>query len=99
LRATEDVENALVASSRRREQVFLLSDGASALQRARDASGAAYDKGVVSLIEVLQADESLLNVLDAQVQAHTESTRSMVAIFKAVGGGWSPQPLPLIASE
>lgn len=99
LRATEDVENALVASSRRREQAFLLADGASALQRARDASGAAYDKGVVSLIEVLQADESLLNVLDAQVQAHTESTRSMVAIFKAVGGGWSPEPLPLIASE
>lgn len=99
LRATEDVENALVASSRRREQAFLLADGASALQRARDASGAAYDKGVVSLIEVLQADESLLNVLDAQVQAHTESTRSMVAIFKAVGGGWSPEPLPLIVSE
>ena len=99
LRATEDVENALVSLSRRREQASLLAEGARSLQRARDASGAAYDKGVVSLIEVLQADESLLNVLDAQVQAHTESTRSSVAIFRAVGGGWTPEPPSVLVSR
>ncbi|RLJ38115.1 efflux transporter outer membrane subunit [Acidovorax sp. 106] len=99
LRATEDVENALVSLSRRREQASLLAEGAQSLQRARDASGAAYDKGVVSLIEVLQADESLLNVLDAQVQAHTESTRSSVAIFRAVGGGWAPEQPPVLVSR
>ena len=62
-------------------------------------TSAAYDKGVVSLIEVLQADESLLNVLDAQVQATTESTRSAVATFRAVGGGWSPEQPPMVVSR
>lgn len=99
LRATEDVENALVSLNRRREQASVLAEGVSSLKRARDASGAAYDKGVVSLIEVLQADESLLSVLDAQVQANTESTRSVVAIFKAVGGGWTPEQSPVVVSK
>jgi NodT family efflux transporter outer membrane factor (OMF) lipoprotein len=99
LQATEDVENALVSLHRRREQASLLMEGARSLQQARDASGAAYDKGVVSLIEVLQADETLLNVMDAQVQAHTESTRSSVAIFRAVGGGWAPEQPPVLVSR
>lgn len=88
LRATEDVENALSSFAHRGEQAEVLAVGAKSLVRAREASGAAFDKGVVSLIEVLQADESLLNVLDAQVQAQTESARAGVLIFKALGGGW-----------
>ena len=59
-----------------------------ALGRARKASGAAYDKGVVSLIEVLQADESLLRASDAELQAETEAARAGVAAFRALGGGW-----------
>ncbi|MDA8456688.1 efflux transporter outer membrane subunit [Acidovorax sp. GBBC 3334] len=92
LRATEDVENSLVALDRRREQASRLAEGAGSLTRARQAAGAAYDKGVVSLIEVLQADESLLGTVDAQVQADTEAARSAVSIFKALGGGWTPTP-------
>lgn len=94
LRATEEVENALVSLDRRQELMAVLARGADALTLARQAAGAAYDKGVVSLIEVLQADESLLGVLDAQAQARMESARSTVAIFKALGGGWKPEPLP-----
>lgn len=94
LRATEEVENALSSFQRRREQADLLAAGADALTRARDASAAAFDKGVVSLIEVLQADEALLGVLDGQVQAQTESARSAIAIFKALGGGWVPEKAP-----
>ncbi|MEG2631436.1 MAG: TolC family protein, partial [Comamonas sp.] len=94
LRATEDVENALLARARRQELETVLAQGLHSLTRAREASGAAYDKGVVSLIEVLQADEGLLSVRDAQAQARTESARAAVALFKALGGGWTPSPPP-----
>ena len=99
LRATEDVENALLARERRQELSAVLAQGEHALARAREASAAAYDKGVVSLIEVLQADESLLSVRDAQAQAGTDSARALVAIFKALGGGWTPEPTPLVVSQ
>lgn len=88
LKATEDVENALSSLARRQEQVAVLSRGVDSLGRARAASFSAYQKGVVSLIEVLHADETLLRATEARVQAQTESARSAVAIFKALGGGW-----------
>lgn len=90
LRATEDVENAFTALVKREEQAFILSQGVDALGSARRASFAAYQGGVVSLIEVLQADQSLLLASDAQAQAQTESALAAVAGFKALGGGWVP---------
>lgn len=92
LRATEDVENAFSALVKREEQVGLLEQGVDSLARARQASFASYQQGVVSLIEVLQADEYLLRASDAKAQAQTESARAAVAAFKALGGGWdAPQ--------
>jgi len=90
LRAAEDVETAYSNVVGREEQAALLADGVQSLVRARSASFAAYRGGVVSLIEVLQADESLLRASDAQAQAQTESARAAVAAFKALGGGWQP---------
>jgi NodT family efflux transporter outer membrane factor (OMF) lipoprotein len=88
LHASEDVENAFSALLKREEQATVLEQGVSALGRAREASFAAYQKGVVSLVEVLQADENLLRASDARVQAQTESARAAVAAFRALGGGW-----------
>lgn len=88
LRATEDVENAFSALVKREQQARVLEQGVDSLSRARQASFEAYQQGVVSLIEVLQADENLLRATDARAQAQTESARAGVAAFKALGGGW-----------
>lgn len=88
LRATEDVENSISALVKREEQASILLQGEKSLSQARDSSFAAYQKGVVSLIDVLHADENLLRTSDAKVQAQIESARSAVAAFKALGGGW-----------
>jgi NodT family efflux transporter outer membrane factor (OMF) lipoprotein len=90
LRATEDVENAFSALVNREQQATLLARGVDSLGQARDASFMAYQKGAVSLIEVLNADESLLRATDTRAQAQTESARAAVAAFKALGGGWQP---------
>ena len=90
LHATEDVEDAFSALVKREQQAAVLTQGVNSLGRARAASFAAYQKGAVSLIEVLQADENLLRASDERVQAQTESARAAVAAFKALGGGWEP---------
>lgn len=97
LRATEDVENSFSALVKREEQAAALAQGVDSLGRARGASFAAYQKGVVSMIEVLQADENLLRASDAQAQAQTESARAAVAAFKALGGGWQPRKAETVA--
>ena len=87
LRATEDVENAFSALVKREAQTALLAQGEVSLGRARGASFAAYQ----------QADESLLRVADARVQAQTESARAAVSAFKALGGGWQTAPVEAVA--
>jgi NodT family efflux transporter outer membrane factor (OMF) lipoprotein len=88
LRATEEVENSFSALVKRETQVEILTQGESSLARARENALAAYKGGIVSLIEVLDADGNLLQVRDAKAQAQTEAARSAVASFRALGGGW-----------
>jgi len=99
LHATEDVENALSALVKREEQATTLAEGVDSLSRARAASFSAYEKGIVSLIEVLQADDALLRTSDARVQAQTAATRAAVATFKALGGGWQPSEATALAVQ
>lgn len=91
LRATEEVENAFSALVQREAQVGILERGESSLARARENSLAAYQGGVVSLIEVLDADSNLLQARDAKAQAQTEAARAAIASFRALGGGWDAQ--------
>ncbi len=88
LRASEDVEDAFSALINRETQQRTLAGGETALARAQQSSMAAYKGGVVSLIEVLDADTRLLETRDALAQAQTESARAAVASFRALGGGW-----------
>jgi len=91
LRASEDVENSLSALVNREAQAAKLEHAESSLTHARDASTAAYTRGAASFIDVLHADETLLQAADARAQAQTETARAAIATFKALGGGWSPQ--------
>ncbi|MCK9285560.1 MAG: TolC family protein [Rhodocyclaceae bacterium] len=88
LRAAEEVENAFSALVNREAQVGILTRGESSFARARENSFAAYQGGVVSLIEVLDADGNLLQARDAKAQAQTEAARAAIASFRALGGGW-----------
>jgi NodT family efflux transporter outer membrane factor (OMF) lipoprotein len=88
LHATEEVENAFSSLVKREAQVRILTQGESSLARARENSLAAYKGGVVSLIEVLNADGDLLQMRDAKAQAQTEAARAAISSFRALGGGW-----------
>lgn len=88
LRATEDVENAFSSLVNREIQTATLARGEASLTQARQSSFIAYQKGTASLIDVLQADGTLLQTSDARAQAQTESAQAVIAAFKSLGGGW-----------
>jgi NodT family efflux transporter outer membrane factor (OMF) lipoprotein len=88
LQATEEVENSFSALVKREAQVRILTQGESSLARARENSLAAYKGGVVSLIEVLNADGNLLQMRDEKALAQTEAARAAISSFRALGGGW-----------
>lgn len=99
LRATEDVENAVSSLVNRQTQTTTLTGGEAALTQARQSSFTAYEKGTASLIDVLHADETLLQASDARAQARTESARAAVAVFKSLGGGWQPTESQPVAAR
>jgi len=90
LHATEDVENAFSALVNSQTQTSTLTVGENALGSARKSTFAAFQQGTASLIDVLHADETLLQASDTRAQAQTASARAAVAAFNALGGGWQP---------
>ncbi len=99
LHATEDVENSFSALVNREAQERALAGGEESLARARDASLAAYQGGVVSLIEVLDADNRLLAARDVRAQAKTEADRAAIASFRALGGGWNSDDRQMMSAR
>lgn len=88
LRATEDVENAIVSLAELETQHRDLTAEVAAHQSARDAAEDAYKGGAVSLFEVLDEDRQLLNARDELARVHADDARAAVATFRALGGGW-----------
>jgi NodT family efflux transporter outer membrane factor (OMF) lipoprotein len=89
LRATEDVEDAVVALTELELQRVDLAREVDAHQSARDAAADAYKGGAASLIEVLQEDRLLLAARDQLAQLQANNARAAVATFRALGGGWT----------
>lgn len=89
LRASQDVEDAFSTLVQQEQRATMLGDGEASLTRARDASMAAYKGGMVSLIEVLDAERRLLEIRDGAAQARAASARGAIASFRALGGGWN----------
>ena len=89
LRATEDVEDAIVALTELENQHALLAKEVDAHLQARDAAQDAYRGGAVSLVEVIDEDRQLLAAQDLLASVRTDDARSAVAAFRALGGGWT----------
>lgn len=88
LRATEDVENAMVAAGALREESAALRDEVAAAARARDQAHEAWMGGAASLFDELELDRQYLAAQDRLSQVETDSARATVAGFRALGGGW-----------
>ncbi|MNI57001.1 Toluene efflux pump outer membrane protein TtgF precursor [compost metagenome] len=47
-----------------------------------------YKEGSVDYLVLLDAERERLNAQDAQAQGEVDQYRGIVAIYKALGGGW-----------
>ena len=91
LRAAEDVEDTLVTLIQLRARSVELAAEVDALTRARDTAEEDYKAGAIALTDVLDADRELLEAQDSLVHARADTARATVGLFRALGGGWSPQ--------
>jgi NodT family efflux transporter outer membrane factor (OMF) lipoprotein len=94
LNAWHEVDNALTAyeaTQRRRDQ---LVQAVAENQRALGLAQSRYQEGVATFLDVLDAQRNLLSTQQQLAIATTNVSDNMVALYKALGGGWETD-LPL----
>ncbi len=90
--AVEEVETSLVAFDRARVRRERLLDAAQASERAADLARVRFNGGLADFLQVLEAERTRLQAQEAVAQNLGETTSSLVAVYKALGGGWTQQP-------
>lgn len=89
LAALQDVEDALsrhaADEARRASLARSLISSQNSLAIARDQ----YQVGLQPFIDVIQAENAELNARDQLAQADSQVQTDLVALYKALGGGWS----------
>lgn len=86
--AFRDVENALIASSKSREQMASQGRQVEALRTYARFARLRYDNGYTDYIEVLDAERSLFDAELNYTRTRALVFTSMIDLYKATGGGW-----------
>jgi len=99
--AFRDVDDALVAIQSKRTLVAALQRQVVALTRAVELSRERYDNGYTDYLEVLDTERSLFSSELALSAARGDGYRSLVALYRALGGDWIDEdaPLPLRSDD
>jgi multidrug efflux system outer membrane protein len=90
LTAVEEVENALAAQTREQRRLESLRASVAANRRALNLATDRYTSGLENFLSVLDAQRALYAAEDAFAQSETSAIVSVIAIYKALGGGWTP---------
>jgi multidrug efflux system outer membrane protein len=88
LNALEEVESAMVVYAKTRKTRDALAQAAETTRQSADIAFELYQKGLVDFLNVLQSQQALYQVLDQFAQSEENVSTSLVALFKALGGGW-----------
>jgi outer membrane protein, multidrug efflux system len=96
LRALEETENALVGYARARDEGRHLADASAASTRAAELARLRFEGGAADFLHVLDAQRSQLEAEDRFAQSQTRTATALVAVYKAVSGGW-PGRAPALA--
>lgn len=88
LTALEETENALVNYNRERARRALLSSAATASERAHQLAHLRFEDGITDFLTVLDAERRLLLDQEQLAQSETATATALIAVYKALGGGW-----------
>jgi multidrug efflux system outer membrane protein len=89
LTALEEVENALVAHAREARRQTALREAVVAERRALDLATHRYMGGLENFLSVLDAQRAVFTAEDQLAQSEKDGTLTLIALYKALGGGWS----------
>ena len=91
LTAFQEVEDALIAVQKIGEQQKALEEQVTALESAYNLADVRYQGGRASYLDKLTAQRALFESELGLARAHRAQLKSIVQLYKVLGGGWSPE--------
>ncbi len=88
LTALKDVENALIAYATEQQHRESLTNTVNAYRKALDLATRLYNNGQTDYLNVVAAQGALYNAEDSLVLSDRAVAANLVALYKALGGGW-----------
>ena len=88
LTALQDVENALIASTKEDRRRAALTQAVRANRQAVKYATQLYTQGQVDFLNVLDSQRSLYVSEESLAQSTHDISTDLVALYKALGGGW-----------
>ncbi len=92
LSALEETENALVAYAREQTRRERLESAVTSSKESVRLSSELYKAGLTDFLSVLDAQRELYANEDMLAQSRTAQTVNLIALYKALGGGWQSFP-------
>ena len=99
INAQREVEDAMVAYTRSKEEERFLKDSVTAAQRSVDLSLVQYKEGISDYQRVLDTQRFLATQADRLTEVSGQVGTNLVAAYKALGGGWQIREGEEIISE
>ncbi|HEY2399595.1 MAG TPA: efflux transporter outer membrane subunit [Steroidobacteraceae bacterium] len=88
LNALREVEDTLIAYRTDRDSRDQLEDTLRAAETTWSLAQSQYANGLTSFIQVLDSERTVLSDRQALVQADMQIANDIVALYRALGGGW-----------
>ena len=88
LQAARETEDAMAAFVGARAQTAMLAETVVSAERSNQLSTLRYQEGFSDYQRVLNAQQSLFTQQQRYIGTRGETVRSLVALYKALGGGW-----------
>ena len=90
LQAARDVDSSAIALLKNQEQLVINEEVTVAAQRALDIASLQYREGFSDFSRVLDAQRSYFSQTERVVGNRSNMVLSLIALYKALGGGWEP---------
>ncbi len=92
LAALEETEGSLAAYTRAQQRSDALMRSGAAAEKAALLALARFEAGASDFLVLLDAQREALQARDRLAQAQTAAATSLVAVYKALAGGWNNTP-------